>query len=121
MSELFKSGKLTLEVEKGNSEINIKWIGKSDDRNPGNFIYPILLDNLKVGTETNMNLILDFQNLEFMNSSTITPIVKILQEAKNSSNSVKIIYSNSLKWQELSFSALEIFETNDKRIEIRGV
>jgi hypothetical protein len=26
-----------------------------------------------------------------------------------------------LKWQELSFSALEIFETNDKRIEITGV
>lgn len=121
MGELFKSGKLTLEVEVGNNEIDIKWIGKSDDRNPGNFIYPILLKNLKKGMELNINLILDFQNLEFMNSSTITPIVKILQEAKKCNNSVKIIYSNSLKWQELSFSALEIFETSDKRIEITGV
>jgi hypothetical protein len=121
MSELFKSGKLTLEIEEGNSGININWIGKSDDRNPGNFIYPLLLENLKKGTESNMNLVLNFQNLEFMNSSTITPIVKILQEAKNGNSSVKIVYSNSLKWQELSFSALEIFETNDKRIEITGV
>lgn len=121
MGEIFKNGKLTLEVETGNREIEIKWRGKSDDRNPGNFIYPVLLESLKKGTEHEMNIVFDFQDLEFMNSSTITPIVKILQEAKNSSNRIKIIYSNSLKWQELSFTALEIFETEDKRIEITGV
>jgi hypothetical protein len=26
-----------------------------------------------------------------------------------------------LKWQDLSFSALEIFQTKDKRVEIKGL
>ena len=55
-----------------------------------------------------------------MNSSSITPIIKILERAKNSMVHICVLYNNTLKWQELIFSALEIFQTKDARIDIRG-
>jgi len=56
-----------------------------------------------------------------MNSSTITPIIKILERAKSGMTKITIFYQKSLKWQELNFSALEIFKTKDNRLEIKGL
>jgi hypothetical protein len=32
-----------------------------------------------------------------------------------------VLYDKSLKWQELNFSAIEIFQTKDQRIQIKGI
>ncbi len=55
-----------------------------------------------------------------MNSSTITPVIRLLHEAKRGGARVTILYKQTLRWQELSFSALTIFQTDDERIQIRG-
>jgi hypothetical protein len=56
-----------------------------------------------------------------MNSSTITPVIKILERAKRGETQIEVVYQKSLKWQDLIFSALEIFQTNDRRVEIKGL
>ena len=56
-----------------------------------------------------------------MNSSTITPLIKILERAKRGTSHVTVLYDKSLHWQDLTFSALEIFKTDDKRVDIKGV
>ena len=53
--------------------------------------------------------------------NTITPIIKILERAKRSKGYVTVECLDSLKWQQLIFSALEIFQTKDKRIIIQGI
>ena len=63
---------------------------------------------------------LDFQGLEYMNSSTITPIIKILDQIKGGSERVSILYDQDVKWRQLSFTALRIFETQDERSRIVG-
>ena len=60
------------------------------------------------------------RDIEYMNSSTITPIIKILERAKRSKVGVTVEYLAQLKWQDLIFSALEIFQTKDQRILIHG-
>jgi hypothetical protein len=55
-----------------------------------------------------------------MNSSTITPIIKTLERAKRGKTRVTVTYLKSLKWQDVIFSALEIFRTKDGRVEIKG-
>lgn len=119
--ETYKSNLLTLEVEESDTAINVKWIGKSADRTPGVFINPILNDALIKSGNSNKELMMDFKDLEFMNSSSIAPIVKILDRAKRGTNKVVILYRRSLNWQELSFSALVVFQTKDERIQIKGI
>ena len=98
-----------------------EWSGKSVDRNPSKFITPLLANLLERNGNSKKTLILDFQKLDYMNSSTITPIIKILERAKRGKVQLVVKYNKLLKWQDLSFSALKIFQTKDKRVEIRGV
>ena len=110
---------LTLEIS-NDDVIKILWQGKSTERNPGNFLNPILFDALTESTEHGKKIVMDFSELEFMNSSTVTPVAKMLENAKQGKNTISVHYNKTKKWQELSFSALKIFETEDGRISVIG-
>lgn len=112
---------LTIKVVEHEDTIDVKWEGKSTDREPAKFISPILVKVLEMAGGLNKRIIMDFQSLSYMNSSTITPIIKILERAKNGMTKITIFYQKSMKWQELNFSALEIFRTKDNRLEIKGL
>ena len=115
----YQNNLLRIELTEDDSTLSLVWLGKSADREPGVFLLPILTQALATG-ETGKRLVLDFCQLEFMNSSTFTPISKILEAAKKGTAQLQIIYRKSVNWQELSFSALRIFETKDQRIAITG-
>lgn len=114
-------GLLHIEIKEEDNSISINWTGKSIDREPGKFITPILVEAIKESSEKNKRVIIDFRELSYMNSSTITPLIKILERAKRGSTSITVYYKKSLHWQDLSFSALEIFITKDQRVEIKGL
>lgn len=113
------SDDLTINVTE-NDSIVLKWLGRSMMRNPGGFLTPILLDALNVSSRTQKRLVLDFCDLEYMNSSTITPVIKILERVRRGRNELTVLYNRSQRWQELSFSALRIFQTPDGRVVIKG-
>lgn len=119
--ESYVNESLQINVKENVDSINIQWTGKSVDRDPGRFITPILVNALGKTSQSNKRIVLDFQRLDYMNSSTITPIIKILDRAKRGSTRVTTLYDKSIKWQDLAFSALEIFQTEDKRVEIKGM
>ncbi len=116
MSESFQHGELKLEVR----ETTVTLFGRSTAREPGSFLGPILTNVFKQAIAAGKALVLDFRKLEYMNSSTITPVIRLLHEAKKGTGKVTITYDGKSRWQDLSFSALTIFATEDKRIEIRG-
>lgn len=118
--EKYSSSLLKIEVEENKSEIHIKFLGKSAERDPSGFITPILLEAMQNSKKFDKMIVMDFQELEYMNSSTITPVIKILENSGSISSSISILYKKSKKWQELCFSALRIFETKDQRIVITG-
>ena len=119
--ETFVSNLLKLELEEKKDAIKISWSGKSIDREPGKFITPILVNAIRRSSGLNKKIILDFRELAYMNSSSITPVIKILERAKRGRTQIRVVYKKSLKWQDLSFSALEIFRTKDRRVEIKGL
>ncbi|MBW2337735.1 MAG: hypothetical protein JRF47_13445 [Deltaproteobacteria bacterium] len=119
--ELFTNKFLTIQVVEHENSIDVSWKGKSVDREPSKFISPILVKVLEMAGDLNKRIIMDFQSMSYMNSSTITPIIKILERAKSGMTKITIFYQKSLKWQELNFSALEIFKTKDNRLEIKGL
>ncbi|MBL8992812.1 MAG: hypothetical protein JNM63_05690 [Spirochaetia bacterium] len=98
----------------------VHWYGNSTQKNPNQFIIPILIEVLKKAGWERKKVVLDFRELEYMNSSTLTPIIKALEQAKRAANQVQVIYDKAKRWQDLSFSALRIFETKDGRIKIMG-
>jgi hypothetical protein len=113
-------GDLALEVSEGPGEVRVVWRGKSADREPGRFLVPVLAEVLERARAANAKLIHDFSPLEYMNSSTFTPVVKAVDEARRVGVQLVLEYSLARKWQALSFSALRTFETQDGRISVHG-
>ncbi len=113
-------GDLSLEMVERNGELRITWRGKSSDREPSRFLVPVLTAALERAREARLPLVLDFRELEYMNSSTFTPVVKALDESRRLSVPIVLEYALARKWQALSFSALRTFETLDGRIKVHG-
>ena len=120
-SETFTSHALTLVVTEEADKILVTWRGRSTAREPAEFLIPILTRALDRATGLKVPLTMDFRNIEYFNSSTITPVVRLIEEAKRRGTSMVIQYDQKLRWQELSFSALQVFHTGDQRIRILGV
>ncbi len=117
----YTNNNLSIEVIEHEDGISVKWEGKSIEREPSKFISPILVKVTEMASTLNKRITMDFQSLSYLNSSTITPIIKILERAKKGMTKITIIYRKSLKWQELNFTALEVFKTEDNRLEIIGL
>ena len=118
--ETYASGLLIMEIEEGDSSIEITFLGKSTEREPGKFITPVLTEVIQNSRKYNKVISMNFLKLEYMNSSTITPIIRMLESTKKSTENISILYDKSKKWQDLCFTALKIFETKDSRIKITG-
>jgi len=116
----FEEGDLALDVEEGAGEVRVVWHGKSADREPGRFLVPVLDDVLERARVARVRLVLDFTALEYMNSSTFTPVVKAIDAARKAGVPIALEYSLARKWQALSFSALRTFETLDGSVAVRG-
>jgi hypothetical protein len=121
IQETFQDEALTLTLREEEEGIYVAWSGRSTGREPGHFIVPVLTRAMEWGRSKNKLVVLDFRDIAYMNSSTITPIIRLLGRARRNPDAVRVLYRKELKWQELSFTALEVFQTKDQRIEIRGV
>jgi len=111
--------KIDLNVEK-NSYV-VRFLGKSFLKDPSEFVLPILWKALQEAIVAGKRIVIDFRDLAYMNSSTLTPVIKILERVRVGRGEITIEYRKSMKWQDISFSALVIFQTPDRRIEIIGV
>jgi hypothetical protein len=113
-------GTLALELTGGEGALVLVWRGRSEHREPGRFLLPIMEEALSRAREARVRLVLDFTRVEYMNSSTFTPIVKLLAQARRAAVPIALEYSLERKWQALSFSALRTFETKDGSIAVTG-
>jgi len=109
---------LILKVSESGDTITIKWLGRSTEVNPGIFLGEVFDE---VFSDDSKKVVMNFVELQYMNSSTITPLISVLEKIKNGTGSCILEYSDSLKWQELSFGALHLFKTADNRVDIVGV
>lgn len=117
----FENAQFQVEKSEDDHDLILRLLGKSILRDPNEFLMPILLETVTEANNKKKRVLIDFTDLVYMNSSTLTPIIKILERIMINDGHIMLLYKKSLKWQDISFSALVIFQTKDKRIEIKGV
>lgn len=119
-TEIIKEQALTIEVTDAADSIHLLWKGRSTDRDPARFLLPLLRGTLERAGNGQKRVVLDFTLLEYMNSSTFSPLVRFLDEAARGEHRLLLEYSQDKKWQTLSFSALKAFMTQDGRIALHA-
>ena len=113
-----EDGTLRLDIVEDDETVRVIWSGRSTAREPGQFILPILTEAVENAERTDRRVVIDFRRLEYLNSSTITPMIRVLELAKRGTVAMSVIYDQKLKWQALSFSALYLFQTHDDRVKV---
>jgi hypothetical protein len=113
------AGDLTIDVAPAAEALVCTWKGKSTDRQPGKVLAPYFERLLAEATGASVPLEMHFEGLEHFNSSTITVLIRLIQNARAKSVRLVFVYAQELKWQRLSFEALRVFDKGDKAFELR--
>ncbi len=95
--------KLTITAE-GKGPFTIKWLGVSQARDPAASINPYIE---KLAGELGAGPVeVDFTELEYMNSSTVTPIIAMCQLFDKKGIATTLRYDAGSSWQTATFKAL---------------
>ena len=81
--------------------------GRSTSRHPALILGPMWSQVLSVAKDGGHLIELDFTKLEHFNSSTISTLVQFMNEAHDARVKLVLRYDAALKWQALSFEALQ--------------
>ncbi len=108
---------LTIEVKDSPFGMCVVWLGKSDTRDPGRSITPFL-DQLVDGRLAAKQVELDFTQFDYMNSSTIRPILTFIQKASGASKNVLVRYDGKKNWQRLSFKAIGALSASWRNVAV---
>jgi hypothetical protein len=100
--------------------LRLVWSGTSVDRNPGQFLQPFFAQWSAEAEKGGYRFSMDFSRLRYMNSSTITPVIFLIQELKRTLTPVVLRYDQTVKWQQLAFSALRVFTSGAGPMELIG-
>ena len=98
--------------------IVLEWRGRSTDRQPARAIIPYVTPCLERALHLKVPLEMHFEHLEHMNSSTITAVIQIIQEARSRGTRLVLFYSGDKRWQKLGFEALRVFVKDDGLLEL---
>lgn len=116
--ENFDHGSLKITIVQNGECVTLTWSGKSEDREPGALLNPYLQESVSAFKGKEFQV--DFKPLEYMNSSTVPPIIHFIKDLETSGNKTTIFYDKDSKWQAASFKALETISTTMKNISVQG-
>jgi hypothetical protein len=120
-----QAGELTLEPELTAGVMHLRWLGKSNERDPGRLLRPYLDEALTEAERDGSRVDMHFEKLEHFNSSTIAVLIQLINHARERKIALTLIYNGSLKWQSLSFEALkralQPFNGGQATVNIRSV
>ena len=116
----FSEGELNISYIEENGTKIIKWTGISKNINPYVIIFPYLEKALTEVSEID-KVVVDFSSLELMNSSTVPVIIKLIKALETKNVNTIIQYNKSVRWQIVSFQALQAVITGMKNIQLKGV
>jgi hypothetical protein len=115
----FESGGLAIRVDVQFAKLRLSWSGQSVARDPSTALAPFFETLSRYAGKTR-DIELDFRGLEYMNASTLKPIVTFVQGANNDYRSVLVRYDASKNWQRLSFKLLQALAGSWSNVRIEG-
>jgi hypothetical protein len=107
------AGQLRIDCSDHDDRLVLEWRGRSTDRSPALTLSPYLRGLYDAAVARKLSVEMHFENLEHFNSSTITALIQLIQEARARQVKLAIFYSGALRWQTLRFEALRVFAKDD--------
>jgi hypothetical protein len=95
----------------------ISWRGLSDSPNPAAFLDPVtteLTERLKGADVT-----VDFTRLEYMNSATVGPLLKLIKRLDANGTAILVLFS-TIDWQRTHLKCMTTIARTLKHVKVEG-
>jgi hypothetical protein len=89
--------------------IRLSWLGRSADRDPSLVLLPYFKNLLATAAREHKAIEMHFERLEHFNSSTITAIIRLVEDARRGNIKLALVYDAEQRWQRLSLEPLRVF------------
>ena len=108
----FDNGNLKIKLSRDGEYIKMLWLGDSRTLNPASQLEPYLFPLVR--ELRNKKLVIDFTQLNSMNSSTVMPILFFMRNLEKLAVITQIHYKGSSSWQRASFEVIAnvVFDYN---------
>ena len=117
MAETFTMEKLTIVLLAApGAPVVLQWRGEVTARDPGALLSPYL-DKILL-RQADSKVVLDFSYMDFMNSSTLVPIVSFIKKASKQSLAVELRYNSTVSWQRVSHQCMTVMCSKLTNIEV---
>ena len=119
--ENFTAGLLKMEARENEipGPIQILWTGRSTDRNPGKLFGPYLSGAIALAAARKVAIEMHFERLEYFNSSTISAILALINEAQRHKVKMIMTFDPSLGWQAMNFATMNQIFAGNEYLELR--
>lgn len=97
----------------------VVWSGSIDVRDPAQLINPFV--DKMVSRLAGHSCTVDFRKLEYMNSSSVTPILRMVKAFAENHITAEVQYSVNVEWQRASFRALNAIAMRLTGIKVTGL
>lgn len=105
----------------GGEELRLIWSGAIHSADPGDYLDPyldLLIDSAKA---ENLRIICDFSRLEYMNSSSIPPLIHLLRECGEREIHAEFFYDSTRRVQTAAFRALDVIARKSSFTSVKGI
>ena len=113
------AGELTIDVEDRPEVLVAQWSGKSTDRQPHRVLEPFFAELLDEASKRKLPIEMHFGRLAHFNSSTISCLIRLVQDSQNRDVKLVLVYDEKVSWQRLSFDALRVFTKTNPLFELQ--
>lgn len=98
--------------------VRLTWQGMSNSKDPGQALRPFFAIVASRAAEKAATIDHRFEDLSYMNSSTVAALLQLLQEGQRRGFKQRVYYDGSQRWQALNFEALRAFAAVDEQFEV---
>lgn len=118
--EPLSNGDLVISSYREGGRVRLIWQGRSVARDPAASIVPFCDRACVVAKGDGVALELAFEELEQMNSSTISAVIEAVERVRAAGVPVVLTYRQAVRWQRISFGALAIL-ADGEAVVVRAV
>ena len=113
----YQSEGITIECVSSRQQVTLRWLGRSDARDPRQTLKP-LLEAVRSKLDSAQSVDFDFRSFDYMNSSTIGPLLRLIRDTSHNAATVRVLYDGTKNWQRLSFMAIGAVLASIDNVEV---
>ena len=114
-------GDLSIEVGSTAEGLELIWRGSSNSRNPGEALRAYFKVALAEASTRRAKLDLHFEHLIQFNSSTVSVLLHLVDEAVTAGVAMTYFYDGGLRWQAHNFESIALLKRDAKGFSVEKV